>query len=750
MQPRLDTGFFGLDISSLQTITDAALLFSKVDYMIFRAYGTNHTSGGDTSFLNYVSLAKQYGCPSGAYYFATPFVDANVSTDAQIIANAQEQAQQFIDKLQEAYGVGQYGEIMPLLDIEAYSDNYTQHGHTSTGLADYPKASGMTGAQLLTFIKAFRDYFRSTTGRAIAFYSNRYFMQDATQMGMTDAQLMEISDMPLWLAEYDRWYPNNATNGPSTWAGWTEYNLWQYEVIADSLDYGITSNLNEVDHNYTNDMSLILVPKVPYNETITQLSNSKIRVTFTRPNDIDYAGADIYLDGVYQVTVPPERNYVELDVTTLVGQQLQINVVTKDTWGDVTWGANTYYTMVEMAVVVPPYVPSKQKFYDYSDQEIKDMLHAKHGSRFIRFRYDLLDKNEKKIRTLTNVLSGEVSMNAFNTVKRTAKFSIREDENEPIDYLSHRIQPFVELKMPDQFEQNSAGVRTLVEGKWIEYPLGVFILSSPTKKEQGDFIYRDIEAYDKLVILQEDKYTDRTIFKKGTRYVDAVISVLLSAGITKYNILSNENVLGEDMEYEPGTEKYKPIADFLNAINYNPLNVDEYGYVTSQPYVSPQVKSPDYRYELDEFSVVAHGMEEELDLYAVPNVWVAYYSNADSVGANNPNPVTLRSVYTNSNPDSPTSTVSRGRNIVDYRKVEEIADQIALNAYVQRIAFEASQIYGKVKFQTAIMPFHGFQNVLYLRNPTLGIDGKYAETSWKITLKSGALMDHEVRAVINV
>ncbi|MGG5741367.1 hypothetical protein ACP6L7_31230, partial [Bacillus cereus group sp. IBL03679] len=60
-----------------------------------------------------------------------------------------------------------------------------------------------------------------------------------------------------------------------------------------------------------------------------------------------------------------------------------------------------------------------------------------------------------------------------------------------INYLSDRIKPYMEIEMPD--------------GNWLEFPLGVFLLNSPTRSDQVKGVYRDIEAYDQLVILQEDK-----------------------------------------------------------------------------------------------------------------------------------------------------------------------------------------------------------------------------------------------------
>lgn len=63
----------------------------------------------------------------------------------------------------------------------------------------------------------------------------------------------------------------------------------------------------------------------------------------------------------------------------------------------------------------------------YSSEEIRDMLHGKHGSRVVNFRYDLLDKDENKKGELSRVVSGEVSMSAFANIKRTAKITLEEE-----------------------------------------------------------------------------------------------------------------------------------------------------------------------------------------------------------------------------------------------------------------------------------------------------------------------------------
>ncbi|WP_306010530.1 GH25 family lysozyme [Bacillus sp. MMSF_3328] len=1347
MKARGPNDLLGADISSWQTITNAQQFFTDFKFVYIRAYGSDGKA--DVKFKEYVSLAKQYGVPSGGYYFARPTPGADLKTDAEA------QAQLFIDKLQEAYGTGNFGDLIPMIDVEAYTGNkydeatitpdsemrentlaLTALMETSTSppdsfgvtggnfdgqgishgaiqynfgsgtlqpiwkdlinkypsvvrgaitnqadydyfvnmvlnftkadqiafgdrisdpankhkviepwntyfknlgktqesidrqkeaavwyfdqavkwmdeyglwtrrgfallfdiavqsgsipqtvkdliLADfaamnntgktpeqietdkmviianrradvvdptwqntyrqrklaiangsgtvygsllvdttqydailepwkqetawgYPYAWGMTGTQLKDWILFFRTYFRSKTkARAIGIYANRYFLTETEQMGMSAADLQALAIMPLWLAEW------NQTDGytPATLGGWSNYVAWQYAMISDADTHGVSHGTNDLDHNITQELALIMPPKPVTDLTVTQKDNTTITVSWTPPADSDYIGSDIYIGGAWKAWVGKGTNTKDITVTTPIGGNIQVNVVSQDNYQDTTWSPNVIYTMVDMTVPVetpdqvinfvgrasgdntrkimvnglasteltptqfgaewwdypaissddstnmsytispsngannghkiqylfqfevtaqptpaeklifrveglqnqpftlkfwdhvagawdeaskitfnataagyvtiettniakhigsdnrvyismlsvnsvvdpaiaytsrkytitdnaayrqttgaymgdtdktiytggssglttyiwmlltdiknslntsrgtptaflnintttaglarlgfhklatnpkttttpipaydatnpnltkslvvgwnrwdisnaavggqtgiknvlnnggylgpvlyalttdgstsfsygssgganapnfevmgdwqavsgvtlgadyaelqvfraepvPPPPPKPEPVtvpehltYDYTEEDLYNMFHAKSGSRFVKFRFDLLDVNENKIRELDNVEHCEVEMNAFNTVKRTARIRLRETSPDDINYLNNRIQPFALFKLPDKYVQNSDGSRVLMEGKWVEYSLGIYLLSSPKKQEDGNQVFRDIEAYDGIVILEEDKFTDRYIARAGTKYTDAVIGILQGAGITKYNIGASDRTLPNDVEYEPGTEKTKPISDFLNAINFTPLYVDEYGYFTAQQYISPSDREADFRYMEDQFSMVANGVEEELDLYSVPNKWVAVYTSVDSTSQNT---TSLTSTYTNDNPDSVTSTVSRGRTIVDYRKVDEIADQAALDEFVQRIAFEASQIFGKVRFSTAIMPYHGFQNVILLENSTLGINGKYAETSWRFALQAGALMEHEVRRVVNV
>lgn len=64
----------------------------------------------------------------------------------------------------------------------------------------------------------------------------------------------------------------------------------------------------------------------------------------------------------------------------------------------------------------------------YTTEEIWSVLRGEQGFRTVKFRYLLLDENENLKDELFEVESASVEMAAFSDIKRTAKFSLREEE----------------------------------------------------------------------------------------------------------------------------------------------------------------------------------------------------------------------------------------------------------------------------------------------------------------------------------
>lgn len=362
----------------------------------------------------------------------------------------------------------------------------------------------------------------------------------------------------------------------------------------------------------------------------------------------------------------------------------------------------------------------------YTKDQVISRLHYKKGSRKISYRYDLLNVNDVKIGELKAQLgNNSISLNSLAQIKRTGNFTFLESELADVDWPNDRIRPIYILEMPN--------------GDKLEWALGTFLLSSPYRKYQK-YVTRDVEAYDPSVILVEDKFDNRYRIAAGTKYISAITDIINSAGMWKVNLTPHAGTLSTDKEFEIGTSKLTAINELLSAINYTSLWLDETGYAVARPYILPTEREPEYEYKTDAISIMQPDVTNEIDLFNIPNVWV--------VTASNPENEPLVSRYTNDSADSKTSTVNRNRRIVDFREIDDIYDQTTLDAYVQRIAYESSQVYDRFIFNSAAMPHHTYMDILRIQHDKLGIFEKYVETSWTLNLSLGGLQSHECRRVI--
>ncbi|MDP4158134.1 MAG: hypothetical protein Q8911_00010 [Bacillota bacterium] len=280
------------------------------------------------------------------------------------------------------------------------------------------------------------------------------------------------------------------------------------------------------------------------------------------------------------------------------------------------------------------------------------------------------------------------------------------------------------------------------DGNFVPFPLGVFLLSSPKRKTDSSLnVIREVEAYDQLQVLMDDKVTDRYTVPAGTNYITAVQTLLTNAGIISQNLTTCSSVLPVALDWAPGTPKLTIINALLGAINYWSLFFDAYGVAIARPYVLPANRAVDYTYKNDSLSVIFPELEQDLDLFGIPNKWVMTVTEPDQS--------VITSTYTNTNLASPTSTVSRGRTIVS-SLTDTAADQVTLDAKVQRQAFQDSQVYETVDLETAIMPMHSENDMLKLIFSPLGIGDNYNEMSWEFDLVAGAQMKHQIRKVVNI
>lgn len=282
------------------------------------------------------------------------------------------------------------------------------------------------------------------------------------------------------------------------------------------------------------------------------------------------------------------------------------------------------------------------------------------------------------------------------------------------------------------------------DGGTVEWSLGIFLLESPNRDTEGEISIREIGAYDKTIIIEEDRFTSRYFIAAGTNYIGAITKILQTSGIVNIDIINSNLTLRSDKEFPIGKKKKEAINELLGEINYNSIRVDEIGNMRSEPYVEPAQRPITHTYFVNKESIILPGFTDKTDIATRANVFTRVAINLEQE-------TELISTFTNDDPLSSISTVNRGRKIVDFNEIDNIANQETLDNLVRRIAIESTSAYTHFAFRTALMPAHGSADTLLLDVPdAFDAPQVFSETSWKMDLKFNGEMQHEARKVIQL
>lgn len=267
-----------------------------------------------------------------------------------------------------------------------------------------------------------------------------------------------------------------------------------------------------------------------------------------------------------------------------------------------------------------------------------------------------------------------------------------------------------------------------------ETPLGVY--DCATLSYSGEEASRriNIEAYDRCWKIKSTRAEEVLHFNAGTKYMAAVEQLLTGAGISLIMRIDSEAVFPADREdWDIGTDYLIIINDLLKEMNYNPLWFDASGYAHIEPYAPSSSAGIKRNYSARDIRrlPMLPGCEEETDIFSAPNVFVCICSNADRT-------TSLVATSVNDSPMSSKSVFRRGRRIAEVIKVDQIADQAALQAYADRLKTESMVANQAVTFYVPAEGGHGMQDVIAVDHPDVG--GIYMETGWNLTMAPGESM----------
>ncbi len=328
------------------------------------------------------------------------------------------------------------------------------------------------------------------------------------------------------------------------------------------------------------------------------------------------------------------------------------------------------------------------------------------------------------------LLKGTVTMNEDLRIPMAFSATLRDPSvvRPQIDYLAPRLRV------------------AWNDGSVVESQVGQYAVLPPSEqRHRWPGTEATIDARD--MTWKVDAYAfDRTFtVAAGTDVVDAVTNILAYAGLYRHRLVTGRARLTEPRSFTAGTPALDMVNELLSGIGWYRLWPDSTGVLTSRAYQDTADAEPAVTYrsgpgtELMTDTIV----EKSPGAPAVNRIVVI----KDTFSSSDATPIIA--IRTNTNPASPTSTVTTGTLVSRTVRDSTLVDQAAADALADRLLREAGGRYRVLTLKTLPDPRRGMHET-YGLNVSNRATRRIATGNWRCrTWELGftpidGLMSHEV------
>lgn len=238
---------------------------------------------------------------------------------------------------------------------------------------------------------------------------------------------------------------------------------------------------------------------------------------------------------------------------------------------------------------------------------------------------------------------------------------------------------------------------TIQNGLKETFPLGTFLVQSPSTGFDGKANTVSLDAYTPLLELKEKFPPIGYSIMKDENVMD--FAHRLTREHTRAPVVStvDDTKLHYDFVAETSDTWLTFLQDLVANAKYS-LYLDELGRVLFIPNQDTASLQPIWTYDDGNSSILYSDISLDHDMYGIPNTVEVIYSNGDTF-------YYWKAV--NDDPNSPTSTVSRGREIPHRVTDPELAGnptQAEIQEYAERLLRELSTLEYKVTYTHGYCP----------------------------------------------
>lgn len=194
---------------------------------------------------------------------------------------------------------------------------------------------------------------------------------------------------------------------------------------------------------------------------------------------------------------------------------------------------------------------------------------------------------------------------------------------------------------------------TIQNGVTEKHPLGTFLVQTPSSNRDGKTKQASMDAYTPLIELKENPPPIGYSIPKGENVLSRAMDLTrehLRAPVVR---TSSSTTLAYDFVANTNDTWLTYIRDLISN-DKRSFALDELGRILYEPIQDIATLQPVWEYNDDNSSILYPNFNIEHDMYGLPNVVEVLYSNGKD---------SFYSKVVNDDPNSPISTVNRGREI---------------------------------------------------------------------------------------
>lgn len=251
-------------------------------------------------------------------------------------------------------------------------------------------------------------------------------------------------------------------------------------------------------------------------------------------------------------------------------------------------------------------------------------------------------------------------------------------------------------------------LKTIQNGVIEKFPLGTVLSQTPSSSFNGKILDVSMDCYTPLIELKEKFPPIGYTVRKGANIMDEAYRIMTSSDVDENgNEYKRCRVPVEKVDCET-TLQYDVVANtddtWLSFIIYlisnagYELRLSDKGGIYFAPKQQLESLQPIWTFDDSNSSILYPDISVNHDLYGIPNQIEVIYSHGHSL---------MTSIVTNSDPNSVTSTVNRGR-IIPYKdtdpSIRGYTTQEQLDAYAEKKLKELSVLEYTVSFTHAYCP----------------------------------------------